>query len=165
MENQTDQFVGTWIIKEWTVTNLSTNEVIPFFGGNFSGQIIYTADGWVSASLMEKNRPDVSNDRDRRYHIHSKLKADGLATLSEEALDFLSPYTLSALGYVGYMGTYDTDEELVNHHIQSASRPNHVGITLPRYYRFDDNLLYLHADAFGWRDSLVWEKANDTDGQ
>jgi len=162
MVNFTDQFVGTWIIKEWSVTNLSTNEVTPFFGGNFAGQIIYTADGWVSASLMEKNRPDVSTDRDRRYEIHSRLKAEGLAALSKEALDFLSPYTLSALGFVGYLGTYEADDVQVYHYVQSASRPNHVGITLPRHYRFEDNLLYLHADAFGWRDSLVWEKANDT---
>ncbi|MEM8917472.1 MAG: lipocalin-like domain-containing protein [Pseudomonadota bacterium] len=162
MNEKQKAFVGIWEITDWTVTNLDSQEVVQFFDGEYTGNIIYTNTGWVSASLMDKRRPEVSNDRAMRYKMGDTVSASGCAGLSDEEYEYLTPFVLSAFGYVGYMGTFDADDEKVYHKTTSAGRPNHAGITLPRLYEFSDggNRLKLWADAFGFRDTLIWTRVN-----
>ncbi|MEO0463359.1 MAG: lipocalin-like domain-containing protein [Pseudomonadota bacterium] len=160
MNDTKKPFVGVWEITNWTVTNLESGEVVQFFDGEYAGNIIYTEAGWVSASLMDKRRPDVSNDRAKRYRLGDLVSASGLKGLSDKDYEYLAPFVLSAMGYVGYMGTFDADDDTVYHKTTSAGRPNHAGITLPRHYEFSDggNRLKLWADAFGFRDTLIWTR-------
>ncbi|CAN0483394.1 unnamed protein product [Discosporangium mesarthrocarpum] len=152
------QFVGVWELVDWRVTNLSTDEVSTYFGGREEGYIIYTADGWVSSSIVDTGRPMNSNDRDARLELVAKLESEGSASLTPEQHAELTPYALSALGYLGYCGPYTADADNVHHEVKSAGRPSHVGLTLTRSYRFEDDTLLLSADAFGFRDTLLWRR-------
>ncbi|MCG8443323.1 MAG: lipocalin-like domain-containing protein [Caulobacterales bacterium] len=158
MNDYAKQFVGVWAVQAWTVTNLDTQEVTPVFEGRSAGHILYTADGWVCASLMEKDRPLISDDRTARYALHHKLRERGAGDLSTEEYAHVTPLALSALGYVGYFGPYDADDAQVHHHVRSAGRPNHVGVTLSRHYEFSGDQLVLWGDAFGYRDRVTWRR-------
>ncbi|MEM9085049.1 MAG: lipocalin-like domain-containing protein [Pseudomonadota bacterium] len=160
MTEFTRPFFGVWEIDHWTVTDLEKNEETEFFDGQYAGNIIYTETGWVSASLMDTRRPPVSNDRGMRYAMAERVATQGAAGLTDQQYEYLAPFILMAFGYVGYMGTFEADAEQVYHQTKTAGRPNHAGVTLPRFYTFadDEHRLTLWADAFGWRDTLVWTR-------
>ena len=158
MNDYAKQFVGVWNCTRWDVTNLSTQEVQPVFGGRAAGHIIYTSDGWVSASLMEAGLPQIIDDRAIRLGLRAKLLDAGPNDLDAEERELLGAIALSALSYVGYCGPFDADDRDVHHHVKSAGRPNHVGITLTRSYEFDGDELKLWGDSFGFRDTVWWRR-------
>ncbi|MEO1568817.1 MAG: lipocalin-like domain-containing protein, partial [Pseudomonadota bacterium] len=123
--------------------------------------------GWVSSSIVDTGRPMNSTDRDARLDLVSALETAGSASLTEEQHDLLTPYALSALGYLGYCGPYTADNTHVHHHVKSAGRPSHSGLTLTRSYQFDVDTLTLSGDAYGFRDTLLWRRITphpDKDG-
>ena len=63
MNEETKQFVGTWELQAWSVVNVDSGQKRHAYGGNAVGHIMYTDDGWVSATLMETGRKAVSDDR------------------------------------------------------------------------------------------------------
>ena len=158
MPNYSSQFVGVWELQDWKVTNLSSGDVSTYYGGREQGFIIYTADGWVSSSIIDTGRPMNSTDREARLDLVAALQEKGSAELTPEQYDTLTPYALSALGYLGYCGPYTADENNVYHEVRSAGRPSHVGLTLPRTYAFDGDTLTLSGDAYGFRDTLLWKR-------
>ncbi|MEL6246252.1 MAG: lipocalin-like domain-containing protein [Pseudomonadota bacterium] len=167
MTDFTRPFIGVWELQDWKVTNLQTEAVTPYFDGRERGYIIYTADGWVSSSIVDTGRPMNSTDRDARLDLVSALETAGSASLTEEQHDLLTPYALSALGYLGYCGPYTADNTHVHHHVKSAGRPSHSGLTLTRSYQFDVDTLTLSGDAYGFRDTLLWRRITphpDKDG-
>ena len=158
MTDYAQRFVGVWELADWKVTNLSNGDISAYFGGREKGYIIYTADGWVSSSIVDTGRPMNSNNRDSRLVLVSKLEAEGSGSLSAAEHAELTPYALSALGYLGYCGPYMADADHVHHQVLSAGRPSHVGLTLTRSYVFEQDTLLLSADAFGFRDALLWRR-------
>ncbi|MEO0551533.1 MAG: lipocalin-like domain-containing protein [Pseudomonadota bacterium] len=152
------QFVGVWDLRDWTHTNLSTGAVSQVHGGDYAGNLLYTLSGWVSVSLIEKTRPNVSEDRAARYALHAKLKYEGYSDLSDAEMEHLMPYALSAFGFISYFGTFEADDTEVRHLAITAARPNHVGQILPRKHIFKDNMLTLYGDAGGFRDTLLWAR-------
>ena len=151
------QFVGIWELQDWKVTDLETGVVSPYYGGRERGYIIYTADGWVSSSIVDAGRPINTNDREARLELVDALRTSGSSNLTEQQYDTLTPFALSALGYLGYCGPYTADATHVHHEVKSAGRPSHMGLTLTRSYKFERNLLTLSGDAFGFRDTLLWK--------
>lgn len=158
MANFERQFVGVWELQDWKVTNLTTQDVMPYYGGRERGYIIYTADGWVSSSIVDSGRPVNTNDREARLDLVDALKQGGSAGLSDEQYEILTPFALSALGYLGYCGPYTADATHVHHEVRSAGRPSHMGLVLTRSYHFQDDTLKLSGDAFGFRDTLLWKR-------
>ena len=82
------------------------------------GLILYTADGFMSAQIMDPDRPPVAS-------------SDWSALTPEEYAD-------EARGYFAYAGSFDVDEErgIVTHSVQVALFPGWVGGDQPRVAEF-----------------------------
>ncbi|HEX3288257.1 MAG TPA: lipocalin-like domain-containing protein [Mycobacterium sp.] len=88
-------------------------------GDGALGQLMYTADGHVSAQLVRADQQVFGSDDWRE------------ATPAE--------MTAAWPNYFGYFGTYtiDADNAAITHHIESGWFPNLVGTKQLRHFRFD----------------------------
>ena len=67
------KFIGTWKLNKWVVSKPDGKETYPFLG-NVNGFLIYHPDGWMSATLMQKDRSHVSDNRSEISKIAYELK-------------------------------------------------------------------------------------------
>lgn len=153
-----ENFVGAWKLQAWTVMNINTGRSREAFQGNAEGHILYTPDGWVSATLMEKGRAG-STDRMAINKLKMTLQADKNMSFDEGQLNLLKEYFLIGSGYVAYCGSFDVSEGQVHHHVSEALLPNMIGTTLTRAYEFSGSVLTLTANENGLEDKLVWERS------
>jgi len=118
--------VGVWALNSYTDITQGASAFQPF-GSRPAGILIYTADGFVSAQLMDPGR--VSSD---------SVKWD---TWSPEE------YEAFGRGYIGYCGRYDVDEEhaTVTHLPSVAFLPNLVGHRHLRHVAITGDRLTLRA--------------------
>ena len=138
--------VGTWRLVSYGRTD-STGHFVPAWDEHPAGRITYTADGHMAAQLYDTRRPSLGNN---------------IATADTAAV------RAALAGLVTYFGRYTIDaaNHLVRHHVEGASRPEWVGGTLVRSYRFltPDRLeLTVVTDYKGNRPTgspgvLVWER-------
>jgi hypothetical protein len=115
---------GTWTLTRWDSTVDGEHRGFPM-GADAQGQIIYGADGHMSAILMQRDRP-----RSSAAQFHQ-------ATAEEREL--------AALGYVSYGGTWDLASDVVAHHVAYALFPNWVGTDLVREVSWQGDDLVLTA--------------------
>lgn len=108
------------------------------------GQLIYTADGRMSAQLMQANRTRFAKGDWREATAEERVRA--------------------WLEYFGYYGAFSIDEKnkAVIHHVEGSSFPNLVGTKQVRYFRFDGERLVLNADADWGKVQAVWEKIDSS---
>lgn len=152
------QFIGTWRLLDYTVENLASGASTHVLGEDAQGHIIYTPEGWVSATLMAANRLPNSTDRQARYALKEKLTTGGIHDLSEEEGEFALPFLLASFGYIAYCGRFAADATHVHHHITEAFFPAYVGSIATRAYSFTQDRLLLSAEAFGGRDKVLWQR-------
>ncbi len=129
-------FVGTWRLVAFYSTD-STGRSRPYWDEHPLGQLVYTADGHMSAQLYDARRP-----------------------LLHASIDSLTAETIRPqyLGSATYYGTYTVDSSVhqVTHLVQGAWQPDWIGRRLTRDYRFtspddlelrvDDLVLMWHRD-------------------
>ncbi|MEO1082582.1 MAG: lipocalin-like domain-containing protein [Pseudomonadota bacterium] len=163
MNEHQKQFLGTWRLLDYSVVNLETGIASPVLGAHAQGHIIYTPEGWVSATLMTPNRAPNSTDREARYALKEKLQASGMNDLTEDERQFALPFLLAAFGYIAYCGKFDADATHVHHFISEAFFPAYVGNTATRAYSFEEDRLLLTAEAFGGRDQVLWQRVPPQD--
>lgn len=157
-------FIGAWTLQDYQITNLETGAQSYPFGENASGHIIYTAEGVMSATLLNPNRTLHTTDRVTRLNFKTKLDAQGLSNLTDEENLVVLTYLEAAYGYVGYTGTFEADDNKVYHHVQNSFYPNFIGMSINRDYHFEDNLLHLTAEGGGLRDQLIWRRVENNSG-
>jgi hypothetical protein len=135
----TERLIGVWELVAWYEIGPEGRHVNPL-GGDEVGQIVYTADGHVSAQIV---RRDLERFRDNDWRK---------ATDAETAAAWM--------GYFGYFGRYtiDEDRQTVTHHIEGAWFPNLVGTEQVRHYRFEDSRLILDADTAWGRVRVEWRR-------
>lgn len=95
------------------------------WGKDPGGQIVYTADGYMAAQIMNPDRPEfVSRDHMKGTDIEIRAAFEG---------------------YQAYYGTYaiDEKEKIVNHRVEGSVFPNLIGHTLKRYYELSGDMLTL----------------------
>ena len=136
-------FVGAWSLASWESRSAAGVVTLPY-DGNPAGQITYTADGRMSAQLMQAGRafPDAA-------------EATG-----QEMRDAILG------GFFSYYGDYSVDMEagVVTHHVEGALLPGWVGSDRPRSFTFDgrDRLILSTepdpARGGGAVGILVWER-------
>lgn len=160
MSQQPEQFHGVWKLKEWSVTHAPSNTTRLPFGGQVDGHIIYSPDGWVSATLMEKNRAPVSQDRLATGQLKQQLLQNPQAPLAQDEVEKILPWFLAGFGYISYCGPFDVDDKRVHHHIHNSMMPQWVGTTLTRDCLFNEqgNQLTLSAAQGDTTDTLVWQR-------
>ena len=159
MDKIEQKFIGVWELDEWVVEKPNGDKTFPFLG-NVDGFLIYHSEGWMSATLMQKNRTDVSNDRSKIAKISHLLKNDDEVSLEGDLLNTTKNYFLAAKGYVSYAGESTADNINVYHNIKIRLLPQWVGTTLTRRHKFTlkNKSLTLSAESNGFKDFLVRKK-------
>ena len=117
-----ESFIGTWRLLSYEART-SDGEVTYPLGRDATGYIIYTADGYMSVSMMRAGR--------RNY-----VDGDLLGGTKEEKL-------AAAETYVSYCGRYEIKRDRVVHHVEVAFFPNRVGTSQERFFEFSDGRLSL----------------------
>jgi hypothetical protein len=140
-----DLFVGTWklVTAEYRSDD---DEVHHLLGTHPIGQLMYDERGYMSAQLLDADRPVFASN-------------DWLKGTPEEV-------AAAFKGHRAYFGTFEVDEKAgtVTHHVLGSSFPNWIGTDNVRYYEFVGKRLILKTSpmlmggrhVIGW---LVWERA------
>ncbi len=137
------QIVGTWklVSTEETMTD-GTTRPFPSFGPHAKGLLIYQRDGYMSAQLMNPDRPGFAD----AAHATQKEKA------------------AAADGAFAYCGKYEIDiqHSQIVHLPEIATDPRYVGSRQIRPYRLEDGRLIFSDleknDPSVERWKIVWEK-------
>jgi hypothetical protein len=119
--------VGVWALQKYFEVTEGLPPRYPF-GLKPEGQLIYTFDGFISAILMDPNRP--------------RLSGNGLTEGTPDE------YTAAGQGFIGYSGVYEVDEarSIVTHLPFVAFSPNMVGSHQQRLIEWSGDLLVLTAE-------------------
>lgn len=121
-----NQLTGTWKFISLSGKSIQ-DEVIYPYGEQLFGMLMYDHKGYMSALLMDPDRPRfVSGDM-------MKGTPDELKTAFE--------------GFDAYCGTYTLDEHnsTVTHHVQGAKFPNWIGTDQQRFFDISGDTLRITA--------------------
>ena len=134
-----EKLIGSWSLVSWESYSDDGSASYPL-GADALGQLMYDADGHVSAQLVRANQQPFTSDDWR------EAKPDEMIAAWPN--------------YFGYFGTFtiDADKAAVTHHIESGWFPNLVGTQQVRYHRFDGERLVLDADTAWDRVRIVWQR-------
>jgi len=138
--SDSNPFVGTWKLVSWEVTQPDGTIHDPY-GKNVVGYLTYTADGYMSAEIMDPNR--------RQSNPKFPLEMAATQTLSDP--DRARAYST----YLSYCGTYTMEGDTVIHHVRAGLIPSWTGSEQVRHFKFDHNRLILE----GGNQKLIWERA------
>jgi hypothetical protein len=111
-----EQFVGTWSLVEWRIEYPDGRVTHPF-GRDAIGQLIYTADGQMAATVSAADRTSLGQGSARN------------ATASQKAGAFD--------GYFHYAGSWGIDGDTITHAVEFALNPDMVGTQQRRHAQFD----------------------------
>ncbi len=135
-----NSFVGTWKLVSWEVRQPDGTLHHPY-GRDVVGYLTYTAEGYMSAEIMDPDR--------QQSHPGFPLELATSQTLPDP--DRARAYST----YVSYCGTYTVEGNTVTHHVKAGLIPSWTGSEQPRLFRFDGGRLILGAG----NQKLIWERA------
>ncbi|MFZ0640059.1 MAG: lipocalin-like domain-containing protein [Candidatus Acidiferrales bacterium] len=133
------RLIGAWGLLSMREMGADGKVVYPL-GEDAQGQIMYSAEGRMSAQLMRAKTPRFAKDDTRE------------ATSEERARAWRD--------YFGYFGSYSIDAErnAVIHHVEGSWFPNLNGSEQVRVFRFEGERLVLDADTPWGKVQAVWER-------
>ena len=145
MTNKTNNpIAGVWKLLSFEVRRKNGQSHYPF-GGNATGQLIFSENGNVSANLSQSGRIEV--------------KSNDIMDASHEEM------TSSFRGYISYFGRYEFDEKKgeVLLHVEGSLFPNWIGDTLKRKVKMEGSRLELSTEPTKYGSEEVigivtWEK-------
>jgi hypothetical protein len=105
------RLVGAWRYVRWDTTYDDGRVTHPYADGA-TGLILYTADGYMSASIMAPNRPLLTNLNPRKVDAVERA----------QAFD----------GYFSYAGRWRIENGRVIHDVEIALNPSFVGVVQAR---------------------------------
>jgi lipocalin-like protein len=122
-----EALIGVWRLREFSDVTEGTAATYPF-GRDPEGLLVYTPDGFVSALLMARGRPNLSGNG-----------------FTEGTPD---QYTSAGKSFIGYTGRYDVDEArlVVTHRPTVAFAPNMIGSIQQRFVDLRGDVLVLTAE-------------------
>ncbi len=135
-----DSLVGTWKLVSWEVTQADGRIHHPY-GRNVVGYLIYSADGYMSAEIMDPDR--------RQSDPGFPLEIATAQTLGDP--DRARAYST----YVSYCGTYTVEGDAVTHHVRAGLIPSWTGWEQRRTFGIDHGRLVIRAG----NQTLIWERA------
>jgi Lipocalin-like domain len=138
--------LGTWELVSYTAQDNRGGPITYPLGPDALGLIMYTADGYMSAQLMRRDRP-----------AFDRPEADGGTPEQAEA---------AAAGYLAYSGPFTMDEStgVLHHEVMVSLLPNWLNQTQLRHSKLDGDHLTLSAiteptDGTETISTLVWKRA------
>ena len=143
-----DDLLGSWHLESWTIGYSDRDEFSYPFGEEPQGLLLYTDDGWMSASIGRKERTPFPEDLPYRK-IPETDKAEAFSS------------------YFHYSGRYRVVDGDVIHYVSQSLNPNFPGSTQLRHAELDGQTLVLSGkDQVGdvtRFHSLVWHKLPATE--
>ena len=119
------RLVGTWQLVRWYIT-YEDGSVSEPLGAGAAGQLVYTADGWMSAGLMAAGRPRLARGNPRS------------APLEQRAAAFDS--------FFAYAGRWRVVDRSVEHTVTLSHNPALVGTVQVRRVQLRGRRLTLSAE-------------------
>jgi len=138
--SDSNQFIGTWKLVSWEVTHSDGTIHYPY-GKYAVGYLIYTADGYMAAEIMDPDR----KQNDPNFPLE---KADA-QTLPDP--DRARAYST----YLSYCGTYTVEGNKLTHNVKTGLIPSWTGSEQFRPFRFDRGCLIIEIG----NQKLTWERA------
>ena len=139
---------GTWQLESWTIGYSDRDDFTYPYGEDPQGLLLYTNDGWMSASIARHERAPLPEDVSFRK-IPDELRADAFAS------------------YFHYAGRYRVVDGDVIHYVSQSLNPNFPGTEQVRHAELDGQTLVLSAkDQAGEVvrfHSLVWHRLTATE--
>ena len=133
-------FVGTWKLIAWEVTLPDGTLQYPY-GQDAVGYLIHTADGYMSAQLMDTDR--------QQSDPHVPLEPAAAQSLSEP--DRARAYST----YLAYCGTYRVEGNTLIHHVIAGLIPSWTDTDQRRPFQFVQDRLIIQLG----NQKLTWERA------
>lgn len=140
---QRDDLVGTWELESWTIGYSDRDEFTYPYGEDPQGLLLYSADGWMSASIARRERARLPEEISYRK-LPDGLKAEAFSS------------------YFHYAGRYRVVDGDVIHYVTQSLNPNFPGTEQLRHAELDGQTLVLSGkDQVGEVvrfHSLVWHR-------
>jgi hypothetical protein len=142
-----DDLIGTWQLESWTIGYADRDEYTYPYGEEPQGLLVYSNDGWVSASVCAPGRAPLPEDVSYRK-LPDKLKAAAFSS------------------YFHYAGRYRVVAGDVIHYVSQSLNPNFSGTEQLRHAELDGQTLVLSGKdevaGVARFHSLVWHRACST---
>ena len=142
-----DELAGTWQLESWTIGYTDRDEFTYPYGEEPQGLLVYSNDGWMSASINRPGRALLPDDVSYRK-LPDALKANAFSS------------------YFHYAGRYRVVDGDVIHYVTQSLNPNFPGTEQLRHAELDGHTLVLSGkDLVGGATrfhSLVWHRAGAT---
>ncbi len=133
-------FVGTWKLLAWEITQ-PDGTVHYLYGKEVVGYLLYTADGYMAAQVMDPDR--------QQSDPNFPLEIAAAQTLPDR--DRARAYST----YLAYCGTYTVEGNTVTHHVKAGLIPSWTGSEQVRHFTLDRDRLIIGEGA----QKLTWERA------
>lgn len=139
-------FIGAWQLVLWTTHHADGTKDYPF-GTDAVGQIMYTAEGYMSCHLMRGGRAPTGQP---------SLYQASDAELAQSMRD-----------YSGYFGPFTVDAQagIVTHHVAGAWYPDWIYTAQPRRFRFAGDRLFLEAEVGTDLVQIEWQRVTTEQAQ
>lgn len=141
-----EELNGTWQLESWTIGYSDRDDFTYPYGEEPQGLLLYTTDGWMSASINRKEREPLPQDVSFRK-LPDETRAEAFSS------------------YFHYAGRYRVVEGDVIHYVTQSLNPNFPGSEQLRHAELDGQTLVLSGkDQVGETarfHSLVWHKLAD----
>ena len=111
------------------------------YGKDVIGYLIYTADGYMAAEIMDPDRRQSDPDFPHEFAAAQTLPE------SDRARAYST--------YVSYCGTYTVESDRVIHHVKAGLIPSWTGSDEVRPFHFDQGRLIIGEGHY----KLTWERA------
>lgn len=136
-----EQVIGTWELLEYSRKDKNGERYYPF-GEDAIGYLIYTKDGYMSATLSTNNRGQMNYTDTGDLH-----------TGTEEEM------AKAANSYHAYTGRYGVDEknQTVFHHMEMSLVPNRIGQVQDRVIQIKGNEITITSASTS--SYIRWKKA------
>ena len=142
-----DELAGTWELESWTIGYADRDDMSFPYGEEPQGLLLYSTDGWMSASICIPDRERLPEDVGYRK-LPDALKAAAFSS------------------YFHYAGRYRVVDGDVVHYVTQSLNPNFPGSEQLRHAELDGHTLVLSGkDEVGGVTrfhSLVWHRVDAT---
>jgi len=147
-----EMFIGLWKLVSFTKKSPRGKVTSPY-GEDAIGHLSYGKDGYMFASVMAANRPEMG------VSLDEIINAGVLKKLQYAVLGVFLKLIKAWGMHFSYCGRYEIVENTVVHHVEIGSFVELVGSELVRSYEFNENRLTLRfEDTFGAKLEFVWER-------
>ena len=138
-----NSLVGAWTLCDWRI-EYEDGRVTRPFGTDAAGQLLYSADGRMSATVSARHRRTLNTANARDADVADKAAAFD--------------------GYFHYAGRWHLDGDVVVHTVSLALNPDFIGTEQRRSVKLDGTELELSAkESMGGGQSrrhvLAWQRA------